>query len=455
MSKNKSIFYLIDGARPDVLKTLLDAGELPNIKKYMVDEGCFQKGTTCFPSTTGPAYLPFLTGKFPGDHDITGIRWFDKKEYFKGRWGRNAMRSYCGYEAKYFNEDMNEAYPSLMEIYPKSFNIYNMITKGVKEENDLTKEGKSKLYFNAHFKHTHHIVDKLGHKHLLAALDKEFNFIFAVFPSIDWDSHTYHYEDEKTIEAYRIADRSLGEVVEKLKATGQYQETLIIMASDHGLTSTHTHLDLGRFFKKNGYRVLEYPSIWTLFPKVSVFISGNSFATLSFLDKKKLYMKEELFSKHGEVLIKLVKNDAIDFIIVRKDDKAVLVINEDGEAEICWSDEGIAYKSITANPFRIADTYKYLDEQESFDHCFDSDYPDALLQCRQLFESPRSGDVAVSANVGYDLRDFWEIPEHKGSHGSLHKDHMHVPVLMNKPMLDKPLRTRDLFDLIRNHIDEK
>jgi len=247
VGKKKVIFYLVDGARPDIMSKLLDAGELPNIKQYLVDEGSYTRGTTCFPSTTGPAYLPYLTGESPGDHDITGIRWFDKAEYFrKNRWSRNAMRSYCGYEAKYFNDDMNTAYPSLFEEYERGYNIYNMITKGVKEENDLSKEGKTKLYFRAHFYHEHHKVDEAGHGHLMRSLDMDPEFVFAVFPSVDWDAHTYHYEDEKTIEAYRIADRSLGEVVEKLKKQGTYEDTLIIMASDHGLTSTHSHLDLGK-----------------------------------------------------------------------------------------------------------------------------------------------------------------------------------------------------------------
>ena len=452
MSK-QVIFYLIDGARPDILKKLAAQNIIPNIKKYLMDEGTFEIGTTCFPSTTGPAYLPFLTGQLPGAHDITGIRWFDKEAYFKGRWKRNSMRSYCGYEAKYFNDDMNADYPSLLEIYPKNFNIYNMITKGVKDENDLTQKQKSKLYFNAHFKHTHHIVDEIGHGHLMTALDKDFDFLFAVFPSIDWDSHTYHYEDEKTIEAYRIADRSLGEAVDKLKALGKWDDTLIVMASDHGLTSTHSHLDLGKFFRKNRYRVLEYPTIWTIAPKVSVFISGNSFATISFLDQKPLYHKEALYAKHGQVMDKLVGDEAIDFVVMRKSETSLAVINQDGEAEILVNDGKLQYKSLTANPFGIADTSDWLDYTEAFDHCYNSDYPDALVQCKQLFESKRSGDVAISANVGYDLRDFWEIPEHKGSHGSLHKDHMLVPLLLNKKLLDKPVRTTEIFSLIKNYLD--
>jgi predicted AlkP superfamily pyrophosphatase or phosphodiesterase len=284
----KVIFYLIDGARPDILKKLAEKGHLPNIQRHLIEEGSFSKGSTCFPSTTGPAYLPYLTGAFPGDHHITGIRWFDKMEYFSnGLWTRNSMRSYCGYEAAYFNDDMDSTLPSLFEEYEDGINLYNMITKGVREENDVTKKGKTGLYFRAHFKHEHHQVDKAGHLHLMDSLHKESRFTFAVFPSIDWDSHTYHFDDpETTHQAYKIADDSLGEVVEQLKARNEYQDTLMIMASDHGLSSTHTHLDLGNFFRSHKYRVMEYPLFFKWRPQVAIFISGNSFATISFLDKK-------------------------------------------------------------------------------------------------------------------------------------------------------------------------
>mgnify|MGYP000170554379 CR=1 FL=1 len=453
--KKRVIFYLIDGARPDVLSNLLDSGDLPHIKTYFVDQGSYVKGTTCFPSTTGPAYLPFLTGKFPGDHHITGIRWFDKPAYFQGRWARDAMRSYCGYEAKYFNEDMDDTMPSLMETYDDSYNIYNMITKGVKEENDLTKDRKTKLYFRSHFKHEHHVVDEYGHEELMNAIEKDFKFIFAVFPSIDWDSHTYHYEDDRTRDAYKIVDRSLAEVVTRLKEQGTYEDTMIIMASDHGLTSTHSHLDLGSFFKKQGYRVLEYPSIWTLFPKVAVFISGNSFATLSFLDKEVMYDKESLMDKHGQAIDEFLKEPAIDFIAMRNAAGHISIITQEGEALVTLSESGVGYKAITANPFGLDDTDKQLTEKEAFDYTFESDYPDSLVQCQQLFASHRSGDIVVSAHVGYDLRDFWEIPEHKGSHGSLHKDHMHIPILTNKPgVLTGPMRSTEVYQIIRDHLDQ-
>ncbi len=454
MGKKRVIFYLIDGARPDILQKYAQQGHLPNMKKHFLEEGSYTKGTTCFPSTTGPAYLPYLCGSFPGDHHITGIRWFDKDAFKKGRWGRNAMRSYCGYEAKYFNEDMNPDYPSLFETYPGGLNIYNMITKGVEEENDLTRVGKSKLYTRAHFKKIHHPVDKLGHARLMEAIENEFQFIFAVFPSIDWDSHYHHYDHEETLEAYKIADQSVGEVIQKLEEKNWLDDTLIVMASDHGLTSTKVHLDVAKFFRKQGYRTLAYPTIWTLFPQVAVFISGNSFASVSFLDQEGFYFTDQLMKKHGQALTAFVENEAIDFILTRKNATDISVINKDGEALIKVKDGQMSYEAITANPLGLENTNKWLNDKEAFDYCFDSDYPDAFVQIKQLFASHRSGDVVVSANVGYDLRDFWEIPEHLGSHGSLHKEHIHVPILMNKKdLLPQPIRTTEVYHLIRSHLD--
>jgi predicted AlkP superfamily phosphohydrolase/phosphomutase len=454
MAKKSCIFYLIDGARPDILSKYMDEGHLPNIKKYLVDQGSFTYGTTCFPSTTGPAYLPFLTGRMPGDHHITGIRWFDKIAYFKGRWKKNAFRSYCGYEASYFNEDMDPKMPSLLETYEDSYNIYNMITKGVDEEKDLTKKKKTGLYFNAHFKHIHHKVDEYGHEKLLESIDKDPEFVFAVFPSIDWDSHTYHFDHEKTLNAYKIVDNSVKELAEKLIAKGTYEDTLIFMASDHGLSSTHSHIDLGKFFRKSGYRVLEYPTIWTHKPKVAVFISGNSFASIHFLDKKEIYYSHEMLMNHGDAIEKLVNEEAIDFVAMRKEENIYLIKNQDGDATVEYLDSKFSYKPGSADPFKLGTNIIKLNHEEAFKATLDSDYPDALLQCHQLFSSHRAGDLIISASIGFDLRDFWEYPEHKGSHGSLHKEHMLVPILTNqKDHITSPIRTTEAFKIINNWLN--
>ncbi len=403
------------------------------------------------PSTTGPAYLPFLTGRHPADHNITGIRWFDKDVFLsKGRWNRNAMRSYCGYEAKYFNDDMDPSMPSLFEEVERGFNIYNMITKGVKEEFDVTKKGKTGLYFKAHFYHKHHPVDHAGHERMMECLEKNPQFIFAVFPSIDWDSHTYHFRDEKTIEAYRIADRSLGELVDRLRSMGRYDDTLVIMASDHGLSSTQNHLDLGNFFSAEGYRVIEYPTILTFRPNLSVTISGNSFASICFLDRHDRYTSEKLLKEHGAAIDHLVKQEAIDFILLKSEKGTTIVKNRDGHALLQCDKAGLYhYHPESADPFGLEGDHEELSDEECYQETFNTDYPDSLHQVVRLMESHRAGDMVINARTGHDLRDFWEIPEHKGSHGSLHWEHMHVPILTNQPgLVNKPVRTTHLHEIM-------
>ena len=88
------ILFLVDGARPDVLDDLMKRGELPNISRYIVEPGSFCRATTVFPSTTGPAYLPFLTGTYPGPSNLPGIRWFDRKAF--SRYGNQSCASIPG-----------------------------------------------------------------------------------------------------------------------------------------------------------------------------------------------------------------------------------------------------------------------------------------------------------------------------------------------------------------------
>lgn len=446
---------MIDGARPDTLQKLVNQSQLPNIKKHLFDEGSFTVGTTCLPSTTGPAYLPFLTGVHPGEHHITGIRWFDKAAYFRtNRWHKSATRSYCGYEAKYFNEDMDPDFPSLFEIYPEGVNLYNMVTKGVKEENDITKKGKTGLYFRAHFYHEHHQVDQAGRAKLMASLKKDSPFTFTVFPSIDWDSHTYHYESPQTIEAYKIVDETLAELTHALGQKGDLNDSLIVMASDHGLTDTHSHLDLGKYFKSHNYSVLEYPNFMTPNPKIAIFISGNSFATLSFLDEHNLYFGPDLRRNHESILQDFVEQTAIDFISYRESEHEITIMNKDGLALIRIQGEKLSYIPKTADPLALAKEHLDLDSKQCFDMSYESKYPDSLFQIVQLMKSHRSGDVCVYAERGHDLRDFWEIPEHKGSHGSLHREHMHVPILTNQHQhIPNPVRTTHIYSVIKSWLN--
>ena len=97
----KVIFLLLDGARCDILNSLLTQDELPNLKD-LISNGSYVEAASVFPSTTGPAYSPFLIGRFPGHVNLPGIRWFNKSSYSRNKFSYESHRSYVGLESKFF-----------------------------------------------------------------------------------------------------------------------------------------------------------------------------------------------------------------------------------------------------------------------------------------------------------------------------------------------------------------
>ncbi len=69
-----AVLVLADGFRPDVLRALCASGDLPNITRYLLTEGSYHEGVTVLPSVTNVAFLPVLTGQYPGTANIPGIR---------------------------------------------------------------------------------------------------------------------------------------------------------------------------------------------------------------------------------------------------------------------------------------------------------------------------------------------------------------------------------------------
>jgi len=445
------LLYLVDGARPDVMLELLESGELPNIQKEVFAPGTFRTATSCFPSTTGPAYLPFLMGCFPGTANLPGMRWLDKAEFQRKHWGRNSFRSYMGYEAPWLNEDLSPAHPTLHEIFARSFNIYSMITRGLPKARDLTRKVKLPIYSRAHFTHNWRPADRTAHEHLMLGLEAEPEFIFAVFPGVDAYSHLNHPRHEEVLTAYRFVDFSVGQVVEKLKRLGRWDDTLLLLTSDHGLSATHRHFDLALFLQKRGMKTLFYPLVWKKNPAASVMISGNAMGHVYCLNGKSgaALQGEELPRALNSVWEELLQREEVDFVAWRGNGQSYEIAASRGRATIIRHPQGLTYHPRTGDPFGLGELAAPMNLQEALAATFHSEYPDALVQIEQLFACSRAGDLAVSAKVGYDLREAYEWPEHHSSHGSLHREHMMVPLLYNQTGWDeRPARTTDVFNTV-------
>ncbi len=454
----RCVFFLADGARLDVMSRLLQKGDLENIQKYVVEPGALIRGVTVFPSTTGPAYVPYLFGRFPGRCNLPGIRWFDRRYYEGNPFSLRRFRSYAGPQSFLVNRDLESSTPSLFNLIPKSVSILNEMTGGMGASGkNRTRYLKYYLMMKSHFTERSDSVDEVAGKILEDSLDSSPEFIFCVLTSIDSYSHRYHPFHRRVIDSYRRLDRSVGAVAEKIRKSRGLDDTLFVIGSDHGLTATHSHFDSLGFLRNRGFRPLYYTNVLRhyLDADSSVMVSGNSMAHYYFRGEKG-WTERAAADRTREISDSLCSLPATDLVCVASggDGQEVSVRNSGGEAALgfCGEDR-IYYRCISGNPLGYDFRSREMTSSESLDLTINSDYPDAPMQILQLFESSRTGDVVLSARPGYDLRSAHENPEHRGSHGSLHKDHMLVPVLLSIPAVRDYARTADVFPTILRYLD--
>ena len=96
---------IADGVRPDVLARSIARGDLPALAGLR-DEGSLSTVTSAFPSVTGPAYAPFIMGRYPGSVGLPGLRWYDRSRRIPRLSGHS--RSYVGPEMRFVDRLIRE-----------------------------------------------------------------------------------------------------------------------------------------------------------------------------------------------------------------------------------------------------------------------------------------------------------------------------------------------------------
>ncbi|MBF0492482.1 MAG: alkaline phosphatase family protein [Deltaproteobacteria bacterium] len=457
MTYKRCIIFLADGSRPDVFEKLCEEGKLPHCERLFKKTGRFASVTSVFPSTTGPAYLPYLTGCYPGTCNFPGIRWFDKKAYGEGRplWRR--FRSYVGLESFFMNSDLQLKTPTLFQLFEHPVNIFSSINRGSTFKANKTKMSRILYFYYAHLTDHWGLVDRAAYKKLLTALDEDPDFAFVVLPAIDEYAHLSDPWGEKTLEAYRTLDDALGELLDKLQKKNWLDETLISVVSDHGLSSTHSHFGVAHFLEEQGLKVFYYPKIFKWGFDVASMVSGNGMLHLYFKDLKASKDKawsgrtcfEELRSQRRDLIELLRKQEAIDLMISQAKDGSVVIFNHKGFSRIFCKRGKISYQVEEGiDPLGFPQLPQEMTDRESLHLSFETSYPDVFAQALQIFRSPRSGDLILSAKPGWDLRKRFEQHEHRSTHGGFAREHMAVPFFINHPLPAGPARSVDVFPTI-------
>ena len=469
------VFIIIDGAPYEIFKTLIENGDLPNIKKHVVDPGSLNKAVSVFPSTTGPAFIPFFMGLYPGTANIPGIRWLSKSKFHAShRFKHPGICSYMGFDGLRFEADLPPDFPTLFNFFSPVSNIYNLLARGCPSSKNLTRWIKPFAYTYAHFSHRWRFVNQIAARHLHKAVEAGDKFVMCLFPAVDTFSHLSQIQSPRVMQAYREIDTAIGDLVHTLQKANTLQETLILITSDHGMTDTHTHIDVPQHLDDGGWRCLHYPKVWRQGTTSASMVSGNGMTHLYFKNNAngKGWGERTPFEKLHQmgVISSLIELEGLGLVAGQSETGDIIVQNRDGQGKIsCRSpdtDQGklrnmpatlkcadalrFSYRFIGADPLGYGVSYENLSSREALRETYNSPHPDGIVQLWQIFKSERTGDLVLSAESGYDLRARYEIPKHHATHGALIAEHLHIPLATNYPIAEQCIRSVDIFPTVLN-----
>jgi len=442
------VVIIADGARPDSLSSAIESGQLPALSRLR-DEGMLCSITSAFPSVTGPAYAPFIMGRYPGNVGLPGLRWFDRSRKVARLPGH--ARSYVGPEMRYVDSDIDSETPTIFELARPSIGALSVICRGL----DRSERIGQSLGFVARAAVTHFrgnvrgwlAIDRsVGEKVALRLRTEKVRFAFVALTGIDKTSHAAGHTAPIVGEAMGIVDRTVAEIRRDAEKDGRWDRMHLWIASDHGHSPVRQHEDLAGLISDWGYESLAHPWAYKRSADVAVMVSGNAMAHLYLdLDRRERPWWPALGARWSDLAEKLIDRDSVDLLILPTGEKSCRIGSRSrGVAKLAWTSTSYSYCPETGDPLGLGEQIE-VNAGEAYDATIETDYPDALVQIARLAESPRSGDIILSAARDWDYRARYEPIPHVSSHGALHREHMLVPLLLNRPPTYLPRRTVDVM----------
>jgi hypothetical protein len=442
------VILLADGARPDTLDAALARGSLPALSQ-MRDEGggTLHTVTSCFPSVTGPAYAPFLMGRFPGPIGLPGLRWFDRAR--EACSFPDYTRSYVGYQIGAVDRDIDANAPTIFELCDSSLGALNVISRGLAKRDRIGSLSIRSAYRAARTHFAGNVAGWLDIDREVASTvarrvreDKP-EVVFAALTGVDKVSHSRGYDSPMIMDALAIVDGAAAEIRRDAERDGRWKDMHLWIVSDHGHSRVSNHEDLERVIQAEGFRTMSHP--WVIQPgaEIAVMVSGNAMSHLYLNVKSR--ERAELSGRYAELLSSLTKRASVDLALVPHREKVSIDGRGRGAASAWREGHRYFYQRVAGDPLGIGCDLNGVSQDEAYDATIETDYPDGVVQIVHLALAPRSGDIILSASRDWDFRARYEPIPHVSSHGALHREHMLVPLLLNRPTRGTPRRTVDVM----------
>jgi hypothetical protein len=442
------VILLADGARPDTLDAALHSGALPALARLRA-EGGLHTVASCFPSVTGPAYAPFLMGRFPGPIGLPGLRWFDRAR-IRCRFP-DYSRSYVGYQMRAVDGDVDPDAPTIFELCGRSLGALNVIGRGLPARDrigSITARSAVRAaltHFTGNLAGWLQIDRDVARDVVRRAREDKPEFVFAAFTGVDKISHARGQGSPMVLDALRIVDDAAAEIRADAEREGRWDDTSLWIVSDHGHSRVTAHENLAGIVAKAGHRTMAHPWVYTVAPDVAIMVSGNAMAHL-YLDVRSYARPSAVRdARWRELADMLLSRESVDLLIARDGDHAVVRTRAHGDAIVSHDERGYHYHRESGDPLGVGRDLCSASSDAAYDAMGATDYPDGIVQIAHLAASARAGEIVLSAARDWDFRSKYEPIPHVSSHGALHREHMLVPLLVNQPVDTPPRRTVDVM----------
>ena len=475
----KLVLAVIDSLKPDMLDQAVAEGQAPALAA-LLDCGTYVRDcVSTFPSVTPVASAAIATGCGPGEHHIPSMNWFHRGEERYVEYGSSlqATRVFGIVRSLYdtvYNMNLahlTRAHKTVFEhlddaglrtacttylIYrgrtrhdPSGASVYRRIAEAAQFRHPVY--GARELFYADLFDSRNTgCTSALGmpgqrdrHTGCVGAYLVEHDlFDFLLFSLPDNDTYSHRVGPDGQVRSIAEADRALERIMHVAGGAEAFlDEHAVIVMSDHSQTSVEQAINLADVFEDA--RVLTPGDVAPTEAELAACPSARS-AMVYALDETR---RAKLVRRAVDTLAGV---DGVDLVVTQEDGEAVV---RSGRGELRFS-PGDDLSDSRGRSWALRGDEAALELSTGGGTVESHTYPDALGRLWSALECPHSGDVLVSADLGFEFVD-WGGAAHVGggSHGSLHRDDSEGVLLLCG--LDAPEREHwslgDVTPLVLEH----
>jgi hypothetical protein len=236
-------------------------------------------------------------------------------------------------------------------------------------------------------------------------------FDFLLFSLPDNDTHSHKVGPDGQVRSIAEADRALERIMHVAGGPEAFlDEHAVIVMSDHSQTAIETGINLADVL--SDARVLSPSDPAPVEAELAACPSARSAMVYALGEGR----RDELTRRAADTLLEA---DGVELVVTRENGRA-LVRSGEGELRFAPGDD---LGDRRGGRWALSGDESVLELDTANGAAVSEAYPDALGRLWSALTCPHSGDVLVSAELGFEFVD-WGGADHVGggSHGSLHRD---------------------------------